>query len=302
MGRGEGQAGKLAVLDRDTQQLGQLVDKAAGARRAGLVHLVVDDHAVALQHELRVLAADLDDVGVRVDLGGRAGLGRDLVLDQVGADEAAHQVAPRARDPHALDGDLTRAAGQQALEEFLDGIDGPACRHQVVLDQHAALLVDDSGLGAGRSHVYAQVTCPDIVLGRDPLAVRRSVAGYPLSVGRGGIVRGQRWQRQEGVTGLFPGQPGHPRRVVARQQGCAQGLDVQIALADLDMQRVPVAGGKYLVQCPDERPVGRQATGQEDGFCEWPTGQRGHHAGNALAQGVEHRADRHALLLQVDQV
>jgi hypothetical protein len=44
-----------------TQLLGLLLEEAAGARGAGLVHGEVDDHAVLEADELGVLPADLED-------------------------------------------------------------------------------------------------------------------------------------------------------------------------------------------------------------------------------------------------
>ena len=63
-------------------------------------------------------------------------LGGDLVLDEVGADEAADQVAARAGDAHPGDIHAGRPLGQKKVaEDLFHGVDGPSGGHQVVLGQ-----------------------------------------------------------------------------------------------------------------------------------------------------------------------
>ncbi len=84
-------------VEVQAQPRGLLLQERAGAGRAGLVHLEVDDHVAVEADVLGVLPADLED---GLDLG-REGprplrLGGDLVLDQVGADVVAGQIAAGA--------------------------------------------------------------------------------------------------------------------------------------------------------------------------------------------------------------
>jgi hypothetical protein len=94
MWRFESQASEIAVGNLDAQHIRQLVDETAGARGAGLVHLVIHHHAPALDDQLGVLPADLDNVGLRVYFGGSPGLRRNFVFDQVGADKMSDQIPP----------------------------------------------------------------------------------------------------------------------------------------------------------------------------------------------------------------
>ena len=78
--------------------LGRLLEEGARARRAGLVHRVVDRHAVLEEDVLRVLAADLEDrVDVLGEVGGADGVGDDLVVDALGLEEDAEDLARGAR-------------------------------------------------------------------------------------------------------------------------------------------------------------------------------------------------------------
>ena len=77
--------------------LGALFEKRAGARRAGVVHRIVDGHAVAQVDVLGVLAADLEDrVHLGVEVGRPGGVGRDLVVDVAGAQVGPDQFPGRA--------------------------------------------------------------------------------------------------------------------------------------------------------------------------------------------------------------
>ena len=104
----QGQLGELPD-DVDAQLLGLLLEEGAGAGGAGLVHGEVDHDAVLQADELGVLAADLEDgVGHPVDQlaadeGGAGLVGGDLVVDGVGADQLADQLAAGAGGGHAQD-------------------------------------------------------------------------------------------------------------------------------------------------------------------------------------------------------
>ena len=76
----------------DVEHFGQLVDEASRTGGAGLVHLVINHHAITFDDELGVLPANLDDVGLRVYLNGSPCLRGDFVFDEVGPDEAADQI------------------------------------------------------------------------------------------------------------------------------------------------------------------------------------------------------------------
>ena len=73
------------------------LQEGARAGRAGLVHRVVDGHAVVDEDVLGVLPADLEDrVDVLLEVGRADGVGDDLVVDAGRLEEHAEQLARRA--------------------------------------------------------------------------------------------------------------------------------------------------------------------------------------------------------------
>ena len=111
----------LGALDAQVARR-RLLEEGAGARRAGLVHRVVDRDAVVEQHVLGVLPADLEErVDVGLEVGRAGGVGDDLVVDAVRLQEDAEQLAGRAggggeRDPRPRVADLLADLDQAALE------------------------------------------------------------------------------------------------------------------------------------------------------------------------------------------
>ena len=81
MGCRKCQTGEIPILHGNAEHFSQFIDEAAGSGGTCLVHLVVNDDAVALDDQLGVLAADLNDVRFRVYFCGRSCLRRNLVLN-----------------------------------------------------------------------------------------------------------------------------------------------------------------------------------------------------------------------------
>ena len=76
---------------------GRFLEERSGPGRAGLVHGVVDGHAVVQQDVLGVLPADLEDgVDLGLEVGGAHRVGDDLVVDAGRLQEHAEQLARRA--------------------------------------------------------------------------------------------------------------------------------------------------------------------------------------------------------------
>ena len=97
----KGQMGELSVVHGYAEHLRQLVNKASGAGGASLVHLIVNNHAIPLDDQLGVLSPNLDNIRLRVYIGGSPGLRGDFVFDEVSPDEAADQVPPGTGNSHA---------------------------------------------------------------------------------------------------------------------------------------------------------------------------------------------------------
>ncbi len=293
MGCFECQAAEVTVLDADAHLLGELIDEAARTGGAGLVHLVVDHNAVPLNNELRVLSADFDDICLGIEVHGGSGLGRDLVLDQVGPNEAAHQVSSRAGDADTSDLCLVTHVLEKVAEDFLDGVDGPAGSHQIALGHHfGAGLVEYDRLGAGGADIHAEVANermldwgmgPAVVLPSRLLQPRHlEVVQRRLDIGQFGDGRG------------LPGSLG--------QKCCAHGFDVEVVVGNDDVHLVAVSGRDDFVEGLDDGGVAGHAADAVDGLLEGALLQGGHHAGDAAAQRVEHGPYRDALLLQVYEV
>jgi len=121
------------------------------------VHLEVDDGAVVERDVFGVLTAYLEDgvdVFVYINRGRR--VRRDLVLDDVRADEVAGEVAPRAGGPDAPHDYLIRDLRAHLGQAAPDGLDGPARGHQVPLRDDVAVLVHRDDVGRQRAHVDAE--------------------------------------------------------------------------------------------------------------------------------------------------
>ncbi len=79
---------RRVIGERAAEALGLLLEKAPRSRGADIVHDGEGDGAVLERGELRVLPADLDDrVRVGSQLNGGAGVGGDLIDDQVRAED-----------------------------------------------------------------------------------------------------------------------------------------------------------------------------------------------------------------------
>ncbi len=149
------QIGELAILNRDIKHLRQLIDEAARSGGARLVHLIINHHTISLDDQLRVLPADLDDVRLRVQFLRGPRLGGDLVLDQVGPDEAADQIPSGAGDAGACYRDVVPHLFPQIAEDLLDGFEGPSGGHEIILrDDGFAGLIEYHRFGTGRTNVY----------------------------------------------------------------------------------------------------------------------------------------------------
>ena len=158
VGGGKSQAGEVPVIHGNAEHFRQLINEAAGAGSAGLVHLVVNDYPVPLDNQLGVLPADFNNIGFRVYLHSGPGLGGNFVLHQVGPDEAAHQIPAGAGNTHAGYINLVRAVEQQIPEDLPHSVHRPPRRHQIVLGQDfRARLIKYHRLGAGRADVNAEI-------------------------------------------------------------------------------------------------------------------------------------------------
>ncbi len=60
---------------------------------------------------------------------------RNLILDEVGANQSANQVSTGTGNTGAGDTYLLRTAIKQIAEDLLDSINGPTGSHQIVLGQ-----------------------------------------------------------------------------------------------------------------------------------------------------------------------
>ena len=158
----QGQLGELAD-DLDAQLLRLLLQEGAGAGGAGLVHGEVDHHAVLQADELAVLPADLEDgVGHAVDElaadeGGARLVGGDLVVDGVGADELADELAARAGGGDAQDVQAGAHLVPDVGQALVDHLDRAAVGLDVDLLDHLAGLVQHHQVGGDRADVDAQV-------------------------------------------------------------------------------------------------------------------------------------------------
>ena len=145
------------LRDGNTHAGGLLLHEGAGAGRTYLVHLEVDHLARLERDKLGVLTPYLEDrVGRGVGLGGRRCLGGYLVANQVGTDELAHALAPRAG---RRGGDDANARSRTAAELRQTLAYGPlrvATRTQVERVHDTAAGVDEHEVRRGRAHVYAE--------------------------------------------------------------------------------------------------------------------------------------------------
>ena len=130
----------------------RLLEEAAGARGAGLVHRVVDRNAVLEQHVLGVLAADLEDgLDALVEVGGADGVGDDLVVHAGRLEEHAEYLSGASRRGGQLDVDLGVAGVGDDLvaddgEAFLERLDRVSVGAAVVArDYLVGLGVDEAG-------------------------------------------------------------------------------------------------------------------------------------------------------------
>jgi hypothetical protein len=150
--------GVAELLDPEAQPLGLLLEEAARSGRAGLVHLEVHDPAARERDVLRVLPADLEDgVHQRIGFHRCPGMGRDLVLHHVGADEVADEIPAAAgrRDPADLHlaAHLLPHLGQAAPHR----LDGAARGHQVALGEDVPRLAHHHDVGRDAADVHAEV-------------------------------------------------------------------------------------------------------------------------------------------------
>ena len=146
------------LLDIDPQLLGLLLEIRARPRRARVVHLEVDDHAVRQADVLGVLPPDLEDrvnAGVYVDR--RTGLGRYLVPHHVGPDEVPYEVPPGAGAPDAPDIHLHTQLPAHLRQPALDRLERTAGRHEVALRQNPSSVVHGHDVRTDRADVYAEV-------------------------------------------------------------------------------------------------------------------------------------------------
>ena len=151
------------ALDADAQLLRLLFQERAGAGGAGFVHGEIDDDAFFQADELRILAADLEDgidrlhAELLADVGGAGLVGRDLVVDRVGADQFADQFAAAAGGADAADVEPVADLLLDLLQPGGDHLDGAALRAQVDLVEQFAVVVDDHQVGGDRADVDAQI-------------------------------------------------------------------------------------------------------------------------------------------------
>ena len=155
----KGQAGELAAVYRDAEHFGKLVNKTSGAGGTCLVHLVVNHHAIALDDQLGVLSANLDDVSFRVYFNGSSCLRGDFILDEVGPDETADQIPSGTGNSGAGNLDVGRAIQKQVAEDLLHRINGPSGSHQIAFGEHpGARIIEDNCLGARGADIDAEIT------------------------------------------------------------------------------------------------------------------------------------------------
>ncbi len=277
-------------MHRDAEHLCQLVNEASRAGGAGLVHLVVNHHAIALDDQLGVLPANLDDVSLRVYLGGGSGLRGDFVFDEVGTDKTADQIPPGSGNSHAGNPDAGGTIQKQVVEDLLHSINRPAGGHQVVLGQDfSAGLVQDNGFGARGADINAEVantwfsdfqTCP--------IARKRHLL--------------QPGHLEISLKQISFGEQAYPGSFFLRQQSCPERFNIKVILGHDDPYLMAVSCRESLVECSDNGAVGRHAADKINWFLKSPFLQGGDHPGNALAQGIEHGLDGDPFLLQVNEV
>ena len=130
---------RAVIGKRDAQPPGLLLDEAAGAGRAHLVHLEVGHLAVRQTDVLGILPADFEHgIDLRVGLGRAARLRRDLVAHGVGADEVADHGAPAARAAGRHHVRLISHAFGKRGKPIAHRLLGVAARAQVLrVEQHA---------------------------------------------------------------------------------------------------------------------------------------------------------------------
>ncbi len=152
-GRGGVQRPPGVVGESNAQLDGLLLDEAAGARGADVVHDGGRHHAVFQGGELGVLAADFDDrVCVVVEFVSGAGMCGDFVDDQIGVDDPADELAARAGGAHAVEDEFAGVFAGDGVERFEDRLQRPHRRARslrIKTGQNAVLFVDDHRLGAG---------------------------------------------------------------------------------------------------------------------------------------------------------
>src|SRR5208282_5568007 len=150
--------GREFIFHRDAEFFSLLLQKRACACRTCLVHFKVDNNAVFYRNIFRVLPADLKDcVDGRVDKNRRGGLGRDLVLDNIGAHVIGDHISSRAGGAHSKDVDSVPHFRIKLLETLPDSIYRPSGSHEISLAKERAMLVNQSKIRAYRAYVYTHI-------------------------------------------------------------------------------------------------------------------------------------------------
>ena len=153
--------------------LSQLIDEAARSSSTCLIHLVINNNTISLDNQLRVLSAYLNNIRFRVYLCSSSRLGSNLVLYQVGTNEAANQISSRASNPYAGYPGIISDISEQVAKDLLHCLNRPSCCHEVILCHNSlAGFINYDRLGAGGADINSEIACEGLVyFGRCPAAI-----------------------------------------------------------------------------------------------------------------------------------
>ncbi|OPY91763.1 MAG: hypothetical protein A4E73_01811 [Syntrophaceae bacterium PtaU1.Bin231] len=183
--RGQGDVLKFAD-DVDSMLVGQLMEKTPGAGGADLVHVEVQRVRIGDGNVFGILAPDFEDrIDGAVDLHGSAGVGRDLVEDQVRVQEVAHHISSGARGRDSADRHAIPQSFADPLQQRLRHLDGFPPGGEITLVDQLPVFGDDGILRSRGADVDPQID------GRLPAGERR---GQAVVFGETGLPEFELWR------------------------------------------------------------------------------------------------------------